>query len=72
MKPVPDLRLGHLDATYNSAAGLIESHWKYEGNDWIWTFTIPAGATASVTLPYETETKEYQAGTYTVRKTWRY
>ena len=72
MKPVPDLRLGHLDATYNSAAGLIESHWKYEGNDWIWTFTIPAGATASVTLPYENESKEYQAGTYTVRKTWRY
>ena len=69
MKPVPDRRLGHLDATFNSAAGIIESHWKYEGNDWVWTFTIPAGATASVTLPYENESKEYQSGTYTIRKT---
>ena len=71
MRPVPDRRLGHLDASYQSAAGLIESHWKYEGDDWIWTFTIPKGATASVTLPGENETKDYQAGTYTLRKTLR-
>ncbi len=68
MKPVPDRRLGHLDATYQSAAGIIESHWKYEGNDWIWTFTIPTGTTATVTLPGDTNAKDYQAGTYTIRK----
>ena len=68
MKPVPDHRLGHLDAIYQSAAGTIESHWKYEGNDWIWTFTIPTGTTASVTLPGDTKAKDYQAGTYTIRK----
>ena len=67
MKPVPDSRLGHLDAIYPSVAGIIESHWKYEGDEWIWTFTIPEGATASVTLPGESEAKEYTNGTYTIK-----
>ena len=68
MKPMPDRRLGHLDAVYPSAVGTIESHWRYEGNEWIWTFKIPEGATATVTLPGESETKEYSSGTYTLRK----
>lgn len=68
MKPMPDRRLGRLDAVYPSAVGTIESHWKYEGNEWIWTFKIPEGATATVTLPGESETKEYSSGTYTLRK----
>ena len=66
MKPVPDKRLGYVKAEYHSAAGLIKSAWKYDGDRWIWDFTIPEGATASVTLPGETETKEYAAGTYRV------
>lgn len=68
MRPVPDKRLGHVDAQYKSAAGLIKSQWRYAGDTWTWTFTIPKGATASVTLPGETETKEYESGTYTVKK----
>ena len=68
MKPIPDKRLGHIDAEYQSAAGLIKSSWKYEGDQWIWNFTIPEGATASVTLPGETEAKEYTAGTYQIVK----
>ena len=68
MKPVPDKRLGHLDASFQSAAGLIKSSWKYEGDTWTWTFTVPEGATATVTLPGETESKDYEAGTYTVVK----
>ena len=67
MKPFPDKRLGHLDAEYKSAAGLIKSSWKYEGDKWIWKFTIPKGATASVTLPGETQSHEYQAGSYTIK-----
>jgi alpha-L-rhamnosidase len=55
MRPVPDRRLGHLDASYQSAAGLIKSSWRYEGDEWIWTFTIPEGVTATVTLPDENE-----------------
>ena len=64
MKPIPDKRLGFLKAEYQSAAGLIKSAWKYEGDQWIWDFTIPEGATATVTLPGETTTKEYKSGTY--------
>lgn len=66
MRPLPDKRLGHLDAVYHSAAGTIKSSWKYEGNKWTWKFTIPQGSTASVTLPGETTTKEYTAGSYTL------
>ncbi|MBO4811006.1 MAG: family 78 glycoside hydrolase catalytic domain [Prevotella sp.] len=68
MKPVPDVRLGFVNAEYHSAAGLIKSSWRYEGTEWVWSFTIPAGATASVTLPGEQHAKEYQAGSYTIRK----
>ena len=68
MRPVPDKRLGHLKAEYKSAAGTIKSEWRYNGSRWIWTFTIPKGATATVTLPGETSSKEYQAGTYTIKK----
>lgn len=68
MKPVPDRRLGFIDAEYNSAAGCIKSAWRYEGEDWIWEFTIPEGCTASVCLPDESEYVEYSAGTYTLTK----
>ena len=66
MKPLPDKRLGFVRAEYQSAAGLIKSSWKYEGDKWIWDFTIPDGATATVTLPGKTTTQEYQSGTYQV------
>ena len=68
MKPVPDKRLGHLSAEYKSAAGVIKSAWKYDGDKWIWEFTVPADAVAVVTLPGETESKEYTAGTYVIEK----
>jgi len=67
MKPIPDKRLGYLKAEYKSAAGLIKSSWRYKGDQWIWTFTVPKGAMASVTLPGETTAKEYKAGTYTIK-----
>ena len=69
MAPVPDKRLGFLKAEYKSAAGIIKSEWKYKGNKWIWNFTIPKGATAKVTVPGETTSKEYGAGSYTIRAT---
>ena len=66
MKPIPDKRLGSVDATYESAAGTIHSAWKYEGDQWIWEFSIPEGASATVTLPGESEAKEYTSGSYQV------
>ena len=68
MRPVPDRRLGHVTAEYRSAAGLVRSAWRYDGDAWIWEFTIPEGATASVCLPGENEWKEYGSGSFTVRK----
>ena len=67
MRPIPDKRLGHLTAEYNSSAGTIRSAWRYEGDKWIWDFTIPEGATASVTVPGE-GVKEYQSGSYTISR----
>lgn len=66
MKPVPDKRLGYLKAEYHSASGIIRSAWKYEGDNWIWEFSIPDGCTATVTLPGETRSKEYEAGDYKI------
>lgn len=66
MKPVPDKRLGFIDAVYKSASGIIKSAWRYEGDKWIWEFTIPEGCTASVTVPGEDEAKEYTAGDYRI------
>lgn len=64
LKPLPDKRLGHVTASYHSAAGLIKSAWRYEGERWTWEFTIPQGATATVTLPGEETSQEYGSGTY--------
>ena len=67
MKPVPDKRLGWVDARYHSAAGLIKSFWKYEGDTWIWRISIPEGASALVTLPGEISAVKYEAGSYEFR-----
>lgn len=68
MKPVPNKQLGSVKAQYKSAAGEIKSAWHYEDDTWVWEFTVPDGATASVTLPGEEEAKEYTSGTYTIKQ----
>ncbi|MBQ8853490.1 MAG: family 78 glycoside hydrolase catalytic domain [Alistipes sp.] len=66
MAPIPDKRLGYVKAEYNSATGLIKSAWRYEGEQWIWDFTIPEGTTATVTVPGEDCSQIYQSGTYNI------
>ena len=66
LAPVPDKRLGSVNASYQSAAGLIKSEWHYDGDVCTWTFSIPEGTTATVRLP-NSEQREYAAGTYTLR-----
>ena len=68
MAPKPDRRLGFVKAEYKSAAGLVKSEWRYEGDAWTWKFTVPEGATAAVTLPGESAAKDYPAGSYTIRR----
>ena len=67
MAPKPDRRLGYVRAEYRSAAGLIKSAWRYEGERWIWEFSVPDGATATVTVPGESP-KSYAAGSYCVER----
>ena len=69
MAPKPDRRLGFVKAKYKSAAGEIASAWHYEGDEWIWEFSVPEGAVALVSVPGESKSKEYRAGTYVIRKT---
>lgn len=67
MKPVPDKRIGSLKAQYASAAGLIKSEWKYDGDRCIWNFTIPEGSTATVTLPVDGATPQtFSEGNHTL------
>lgn len=66
MKPIPDKRLGSIEAVYNSFSGTIKSSWRYEGDKWIWEFSIPDGCTASVTIPGESESREYISGDYKI------
>ena len=68
MKPMPDRRLGFVNAEYDSAAGKIKSSWKFDNNRWNWSFTVPQGCVAEVTLPGETLSKEYTAGSYKLSK----
>ncbi len=65
MSPKPDRRLGFVRASYKSAAGLIESAWRYEGDTWVWEFSIPEGATATVVVPGGTP-KEFGSGKHRV------
>ncbi len=66
MKPVPDRRLGFVDAEYVTPKGLAKSAWRYEGKKWIWDFTVPEGSTAKVTLPDGSAAKDYPAGSHSV------
>ena len=65
LAPVPDKRIGHVKASYRSPYGEIRSEWRYEGDEWKWTFTIPANTSAVVTPPGGTP-KTYVAGTYSI------
>ena len=66
MEPIPDRRIGSIDAEYNSAAGLIKSEWHYSGDRWIWNFSIPEGSTATIKVPGNCKTEEFGAGDHTI------
>lgn len=68
MNPIPDRKLGFVNAEYRTANGLVKSAWRYEGDKWIWDFTIPEGSTAVVTIPGEDSSKEYTAGVYHIER----
>ena len=66
LMPHPDRRLGFIDAVYNSPAGTIRSHWRYDEDGRLqWKFSIPSGTTATVALPGDS-LKKYDAGDYVI------
>jgi alpha-L-rhamnosidase len=66
MAPIPDRRLGFVKAQYKTKQGTVKSHWRFDGNKWIWNFTVPANSTATVKLPGESGSKRYQSGSYSI------
>ena len=66
MAPKPDRRVGFVKAAYRSASGVVRSAWRYDGDGWLWEFTVPDGAKADVTLPGSADVREYAAGTHRV------
>ena len=66
MKPVFDPRLGHVKVEYKTPHGIVKSYWRYMDGKPVWTFTVPEGAEAVVTLPGEAKPKVYSAGVYTI------
>jgi len=51
LAPHPGGGLTNADAEFTSLYGKIKSAWKLEGNDFVYDVTVPANATATVTLP---------------------
>ena len=66
LAPIPDRRLGSVDASFISPEGEIKSSWKYDDDGtWTWTFAVPRGTSASVSAPGIPE-REYGPGEWTV------
>ena len=64
LAPIPDRRVGFVDASYDSPYGTITSSWKYDDSGkCIWKFTVPPNTTAKVKLPCGDE-KVCKPGTY--------
>ncbi len=51
MEPVFPEKLTHVNASYISPYGQIESKWKRNGDKLTWDITIPANTTATIKLP---------------------
>ena len=51
--PLPDPRFRFAEATFDSPMGLCRSQWRYEGDRWLYTCTVPFGAEAELVLPME-------------------
>ena len=62
--PIPCEKLGFAKARIETRSGIIRSEWKYTDDGIRYSFSIPDGTTATVTI--DGVSKEYPAGEYTV------
>ncbi len=63
LKPTFVKEIGDFSVSFRSRHGVIASSWKYDGDNVVWSFTIPKGVTATVMLD---NGKKYGEGTYTL------
>ncbi|MGN0852244.1 MAG: family 78 glycoside hydrolase catalytic domain [Kiritimatiellia bacterium] len=68
MAPQPDPRIGSVSAEYKTPQGVVKSAWRYTGDKWTWTFTVPDGCKAQVTVPGDAESRLYGPGTYEIAR----
>ena len=70
MEPVFPEKLTHVNASYESPYGKIESCWKRDGNNLTWNITIPANTTATVKIPskFRVKTDSSQSGIHSVKE----
>lgn len=70
MEPVFPEKLNHVNASYDSPYGRIESSWKRDGDKLSWNITIPVNTTATVKLPSKFKVKlaTDQSGVHSVNE----
>lgn len=51
LRPLPDERLQHAQASIQTAYGKVSSAWNYNGDTVEYTFRVPEGCTADIILP---------------------
>ena len=64
ISPIPCEKLGFAKTRIETRSGIIRSEWKYTNDGVRYSFAIPEGTTADVTI--DGVTKSYTAGEYTV------
>lgn len=65
LAPVTDPRIGYVKATFRTNKGLIKSQWHYDGNDCVFSFTVPKGSKALV--KFAGKEKIFTSGSYTLK-----
>ena len=64
VRPRPGGGLTHARASYESLHGTIRTEWSLEGGQFRLKITVPAGSTASVSVPFGGQEVEVASGTY--------
>jgi alpha-L-rhamnosidase len=62
MRPTPVGDLTHVHAAYDSSYGKILSDWQVAGGRFIWTLTVPASTTATISVPAKSPSAVSESG----------
>jgi alpha-L-rhamnosidase len=68
LMPLPPPGLAWVRAWHACPRGRIESAWRREGGEFCWEFSVPAGCTATVVLPFSRRRSVAAAGTHSLNE----